>query len=107
MPDQWRPDRSGIMFSIEGSQTPQNPFETLYVIGRAVNALSDFDAPLAQEAIQFFVKLNNIPLWLSFAQERRLYHPFPALRDAILNPAQCPPQLLQEMRIWRQRLQLP
>ena len=104
MPDELRPDRIGVMFAIEQVTPRQNPFDKQFVIARAINSLADFDSPGARAAIQTFITHGDLPVWLSFAQERRLLHPYPALRDAILRPTDPPPELAAEVRLWRQRL---
>lgn len=107
MPDAMRPDRIGVMFSIEQVAPPRNPFERLYVVGRAIASLADFETPGARAAIDMFVGLNNIPVWLSHAGERRLLHPGPDLRDAILAPDPPPPALAAAVRHWRGLLAPP
>jgi hypothetical protein len=107
MPDALRPDRIGVMFTIESIAAPQNPFERQFVIWRALNALADFDTPGARQALQVFMERGDLPIWLSFQQQRRLLHPYPALRDAILRPGDPPPELAADVRLWRERLGLP
>ncbi|NOT41987.1 MAG: hypothetical protein HOP13_16025 [Alphaproteobacteria bacterium] len=104
MPDELRPDRTGVMFSIESVNPPQNPFERQFVVARAINSLTDFESPGARAALQTFIERGDLPVWLSFQQERRLLHPYPELRDAILRPATPSPELAAEVRIWRERL---
>lgn len=104
MPDDLRPDRIGVIFSIEFVDPPENPFEKQFVIARAVNGIADLDSPGARAALQTFIERGDLPVWLSFQQERRLLHPYPALRDAILRPANPPPELESEVRVWRERL---
>ncbi len=104
MPDELRPDRIGVMFSIETVNPPQNPFERQFVIARAINSLADLDSPGARAALQTFIDHGDLPVWLSFQQERRLLHPYPALRNAIVNPANPPAELAAEVRLWRERL---
>jgi hypothetical protein len=107
MPDELRPDRIGVMFTIETIQQPKNPFERHFVIARAINALDDFETPGANAALQTFIERGDLPVWLSFQQERRLLHPHPVLRDAILRLTATPPELEADVRLWRQRLELP
>jgi hypothetical protein len=106
MPDTLRPDRIGVMFSIESVDPPLNPFDKRFVIGRAINGLADFETPGARAALQVFTTEGDLPVWLSFQQERRLLHPYPALRDAILSNAVPPPNLQADVMLWRRRLGL-
>lgn len=104
MPDDARPDRIGVMFSIEEADPAQNPFEKLFVIARSINSLADLDSPGARQVIQVFIDRGDLPVWLSHGQERRLLHPHPALRDAILSSAPPPAALAAEVALWRRRL---
>jgi hypothetical protein len=104
MPDEFRPDRIGVIFSIETVNPPQNPFEKRFVLGRAVNNLADLDSPGARAALQTFIERGDLPVWLSYQQERRLLHPYPVLYKAIISPANPPPELAAEVRLWRERL---
>jgi len=104
MPDSLRPDRAGVIFTIEELPTPANPFEKRFVIARAVNGIADFDSPATRQALQVFVEQGDLPVWLSVNQERRLFHPYPALRDAILKPETASPALAEGVALWRKRL---
>ncbi|MFN8949294.1 MAG: YkgJ family cysteine cluster protein [Alphaproteobacteria bacterium] len=106
MPDELRPDRIGVMFSIEEIPAPQNPFERAFVIARAVNSIADFDRPEVRAALNVFMERGDLPVWLSFNQERRLLHPRPELRDAILSSGVPAPHLQAEAVAWKRRLGL-
>lgn len=106
MPEEMRPDRIGVMFSIEENPSPRNPFERAFVIARAVNSIADFDRPEVRGALNVFIEKGDLPVWLSFGQERRLLHPRPELRDAILSSAVPPEPLQAETLSWKRRLGL-
>ena len=107
MADEMRPDRIGVIFTIEAIDPPNNPFEKRFVVGRALNSLADLDSPGAQKVIQIFIDQGDLPVWLSHQQERRLLHPYPALRDAILRKGSAPPiHLAAQVRLWQQRLNI-
>lgn len=106
MPDSLRPDRTGVMFTIEDNPAPQNPFERAFVIARAVNSIADFDRPEVQAALNVFMERGDLPVWLSFNHERRLLHPRPELRDAILSSGVPAPHLQAEAVAWKRRLGL-
>lgn len=106
MPDTLRPDRTGVMFTIERVAEPQNPFEREFVIARALNSIEAFDGSEVRGALSVFMERGDLPVWLSFQQERRLLHPRPDLRDAILSSAAPPDALAEEVVLWRRRLGL-
>lgn len=106
MPDAIRPDRIGVMFTIEELANPANPFEREFVLGRALNGKADFDHPGVKATLDVFIKNGDLPVWFSAAGERVLVHPHAKLRDAILMPQTAPPDLLGEVQLWRGRLGL-
>ncbi len=106
MPDSLRPDRTGVMFTIERLAQPTNPFEREFVIARALNSIADLDGSEVRGALRVFMEQGDLPVWLSFRQERRLFHPRPELRDAILSSAAPPEALAAEVVLWRKRLGL-
>lgn len=106
MPDAIRPDRIGVMFTIESHAQPANPFEREFVIGRAVNGKADFESPGAKATLQVFITQGDLPIWLSAGGERTLHHPQPRVRDAILSTEPPPPDIAGEVALWRRRLQL-
>jgi hypothetical protein len=106
MPDTLRPDRIGVMFTIEGNAMPSNPFEREYVIGRAINGKADFETAGAKATLQVFVSQGDLPIWLSAGGERTLHHPQPRVRDAILAAGPPPPDIAADVMVWRKRLGL-
>jgi hypothetical protein len=106
MPDAIRPDRIGMMFTIERIAQPANPFEREFVLGRALNGRQDFDHPSVKATVDVFVKHGDLPVWLSAAGERVLVYPYPELRDAIMRPQTAPQHLIAEVQVWRGRLGL-
>src|SRR5262245_25408948 len=94
MPDDVRPDKLGIVFSIEIYNPPRTPFERIYIIGRAVDDLAVFDTPYGQAAIDMFVREGSYPVFVGFQGQKRLVYPDAELADAILNPDTTPHQAL-------------
>ena len=106
MPDELRPDKAGVIFTIEEMAEPRNPFERAFVIARVVDGPEALDNPITQMALQTFMQRGDLPIWISVGQERRLFHPRAELRDAILSAAAPPAHLAADVQLWRQRLGL-
>lgn len=103
MPDGLRPDRSGMMVSLEGHRPPRTIFENLYVVIRAIDGPEVFDTPIGQELIASFARMEVLPVWISWAGKKFLVHPDQALADAIVNPNTAHKELIAEGRAWRAR----
>jgi hypothetical protein len=86
MPEEVRPDKLGIIFSIETYNPPRTPFERIYIIGRAVDDPAAFETPYGQAAINMFVREGSYPVFLGFQGQKRLVDPDAQLADAILDP---------------------
>ncbi len=87
LPDEWRPDRIGVVFWIDRQDPPRTPFDRIFVIGQAIDDPAAFNSPPVKAAIETFAQQIGWPIWLGFGGERRLIYPDPAFQDAILHPA--------------------
>ncbi|ATQ41108.1 hypothetical protein [Caulobacter mirabilis] len=86
MPESARPDRCGVVFSIDSNRPAPSLYEHVYIVGRAINAPSDFDHPVASQAIDMFIRSGGLPVWLSWAGQKQLVYPTPAQDVAISSP---------------------
>jgi hypothetical protein len=102
LPDFTRPDRIGVVFSIDRHHPPRVPFEQLYIVARAINGPSDFENPQAKAAIQIFVEEGTLRVWLSFDGNKKLIYPNQDLANAIVNPNSTTPLPLKAIvSTWR------
>jgi len=63
LPDELRPDRSGVMFSLETrSPTAEAPDEAC-IVGRAVEGAQAFDSWEVEEAFAMFAREGSLPVW--------------------------------------------
>jgi hypothetical protein len=103
MPPETRPDRLGVMFTLERHLPPRNVFEHLYFVGVATGDPSALESPLAQDALRMLSE-GPLPVFVSAAGAKTLVHPEPNLADAILNPApQRDRSLVKQGRDWLRR----
>lgn len=104
LPDELRPDRSGVMFDLDRQRPQRNLFEHIFIIARAKDPAL-FDQPVVLQAIEMFVRQGQLPVWLSVDGKKRLIHPAGPLADAILDfdnlPADTDPALVEAARQWR------
>lgn len=109
LPDELRPDRLGVMFSLETAPTSEDPFLRARIVCRAVHGADAFERWEAVEAIDMFVREGSLPVWIAFGSAASIVHPKPThadhLRDAIKQPhAERMQGLEEEAAAWRLRL---
>ncbi len=86
LPDALRPDRSGVMLSLETAPAADDPFLRVRIVCRAVHSPDDLDRWEATEAVAMFVQEGSLPVWSAFGQTAALIYPHAAddLRDALM-----------------------
>jgi hypothetical protein len=103
MPPETRPDRLGVMFTLERHLPPRNVFEHLYFVGVATGDPRALDSPSARDAIRMLSE-SVLPVFVSSGGIKTLVHPEPVLADAIANPApQRDRALVKRGREWLKR----
>jgi len=103
LPIETRPDRLGVMFTLERHLPPRNLFEHLYYVGCAVGDPAALDSPLAKDVLAMLSQ-GVLPVFVSSNGMKTLVHPEPSLADAILNPApQRDRALVRQGRDWLKR----
>lgn len=90
MPDEARPDRSGVIFCLEGGESHPNLFARFRVVARPVGSSRALRSPLVRQVIAMFVQQGSLPVWLHRHGVRSLVHPLPDLADAIERPQATP-----------------
>jgi hypothetical protein len=108
LPDAMRPDRCGLLISIDRTVPPSNPFEQVSIVIRAIGDPAALDGSLAKAAIDMFAGEGSLPVHVSDGQQKKLVYPPPEMVEAIQQPilSPCTP-LAREARSWRERLGLP
>jgi hypothetical protein len=107
LPNFTRPDKIGVMLSVDQHEPPCAPFEKFYIIARPINGLDDFENPQARAAIQMFIDEGSVPVWLGFEGSKWMIYPSQEVAAAVLNPATgSSPAILAHAALWRQRLQI-
>lgn len=107
--DDMRPDKCGVMFTLDGDRQPQTLFDSFFIIGRtlAEGDRSAFDTPVVAAALQIVTKggTGAVPVFGSWEYGlKALLYPNGPLVDAILHPATTPfGYLAVEAQGWRAR----
>jgi hypothetical protein len=103
MPPETRPDKLGVLFTIDRQPMPLSPFDRLYFVGRAVR---DAKALYTENTLNVAYMLSNgpLPIYLSAGDERELIYPREDLAAAILHPDRPhAPALVEEGKAWMAR----
>lgn len=103
MPLETRPDKLGVMFTLERHLPPRNVFEHLYFVGVATGDPRALESQPAQDVIRMLSD-GALPVFVSAGGIKTLVHPEPRLADAIMNPApQRDRALVRQGRDWLKR----
>lgn len=104
MPDELRPDKSGMLFSLIIHDEPRSLLENAHITCIAMKSKAAYDAPLAAAAVRRYIDEGVLPVWLGFDGGKSLIYPDPAFADAIEHPATSQQNpLVERGKEWRQR----
>jgi hypothetical protein len=96
LPEEARPDRCGVIFTLFRWSRAQPDFLRPSVVATAVNAPADFDHPVARACLDMLVRNEAMSIWLQHAGRARRLFPDDELADAMLNPDTTPHRHLLE-----------
>jgi Fe-S-cluster containining protein len=102
MPEEARPDRSGLLVSLAFVREPQNCFEGVSVNVRALRGSEAIDKGMAA-AILDSVCDRLVPVWFSDGSEKVLVHPETEVARLVLSGEPAPAELADEVAAWRER----
>ena len=100
MPAETRPDRMGVVFTLDRQPRPETPFDRLYFVGRVVDDAAALETQAARDTAAMFAQ-GPLPVFLAWGENRLLVYPRAELADAILKPEMtADPALVQEGLRW-------
>ncbi|MEG3124165.1 YkgJ family cysteine cluster protein [Sphingomonas sp. GB1N7] len=102
MPDAARPDRSGLLVSLNFVHEPQNCFEGVSINVRAL-AGSDAIASGMAATVLDSVCDQLVPVWFSDGSRKMLMHPENDVARLVLSGDPAPAHLENEVAAWRER----
>jgi hypothetical protein len=100
MPEEARPDRSGLLVSLSFNREPRNCFEGVSITVRALpgsNAIANGMAARVLDAICD----RLVPVWFSDGSEKMLMHPENDVAQHVIAGTAEPPNLREEVAAWR------
>lgn len=75
LPDALRPDRCGVMFSLDSRPPAADAPDGACIVGRAAQDVRDFDRPETVEGFAMFVREGSLPVWKVSERGATLVHP--------------------------------
>ena len=102
LPEDARPDRSGLLVSLNFVREPQNCFEGVSI---NVRALAGSDAIANGMAATVLDSLCDqlVPVWFSDGTKKMLMHPDDEIARLVLSGDAAPAHLQHEVEAWRAR----
>ena len=105
MPEETRPDRMGVVFSLARPAVAVNILRKVYIRGMAINSWEDFRSPHVDRTVAMF-RSGGLPVWLQFGETAHLVHPSEAVANVLIRgEAPSTPEVAIEAERWRQRYQ--
>lgn len=102
LPDEARPDRSGLLVSLNFVSEPQNCFEGVSIHVRML-AGSDAIANGLAATVLDIVCDQLIPVWFSDGAKKMLMHPDNEVARLVMSGEPAPGHLRDEVAAWRER----
>lgn len=102
MPDEARPDRSGILVSLNFVHEPQNCFDGISINVRALAGSGAIENGMAATILDRVCN-QLIPVWFSNGSKKMLMHPENDVAQLVLSGAVAPAHLQYEVAAWRER----
>lgn len=102
MPDETRPDLSGLLVSLNFVQKPQNCFEAVSINVRVLAGSEAIENGMAA-AVLDSVCNQLVPVWFSDGSKKMLMHPDNDVAVLVISGDPAPTHLHDEVTAWRNR----
>ncbi|CUS43877.1 hypothetical protein MGWOODY_Smn1760 [hydrothermal vent metagenome] len=102
MPDEARPDRSGLLVSLNFEHEPRNCFEGVSINVRALAGSDAIENGMAAVVLDSLCD-QLIPVWFSDGAKKMLMHPEDEVARLVLSGEVAPAHLRDEVAAWRER----
>jgi len=102
MPDDARPDRSGLLVSLNFERAPRNCFEGVSINVRALAGSEAIDKGMAATILDSVCD-RLVPVWFSDGSKKMLMHPDNDVASLVLSGEPAPAHLQGEVAAWRER----
>lgn len=105
MPEEARPDRSGLLVSLNFERTPRNMFEGVSINVRTLPGSDAIATGMAQTVLDSVCD-GLVPVWFSDGSRKMLMHPDNEVARLVLSGDPAPAHLADEVAAWRERYAL-
>ncbi|WP_184015685.1 YkgJ family cysteine cluster protein [Sphingobium boeckii] len=102
MPDDARPDRSGILVSLDFVRDPSNCFEGVSIMVRMHPGSKAIENGMASSILDVLCD-RLVPVWFSDGTKKMLMHPEDCVASLVISGGAAPPHLRDEVAAWRER----
>lgn len=102
LPDDARPDRSGLLVSLNFVKAPQNCFEGVSIHVRALAGSNAIENGMAATILDRLCD-QLVPVWFSDGSKKMLLHPDSEVAGLVVSGAPAPAHLRDEVADWRER----
>jgi Fe-S-cluster containining protein len=102
LPDEARPDRSGLLVSINFEQEPRNCFEGVSINVRLLDGSDAIGNGMAATILDTLCD-QLVPVWFSDGSKKMLMHPDNEVASLALSGEVAPAHLRSEVAAWRER----
>lgn len=102
MPDWARPDRSGLLVSLNFVREPRNCLEGVSINIRAIEGAGAIDDGMAASVLDSLCD-RLIPVWFSDGARKMLMHPENDVASLVISGEPAPAHLRDEVAAWRER----
>ena len=105
MPDEARPDRSGLLVALNFVREPRNCLEAVSISVQALPDSGAIDPGMAGIVLDSLCD-RLVPVWFTDGTRKMLMHPDNEVAGLVLSGAAPPAELLGEVAAWRERYAL-
>ena len=100
MPDEARPDRCGLLVSVNFEREPRNCFEGVSINVRKLSGSDAIESGMAGTVLDSLCE-GLVPVWFSDGSKKMLMHPHNEVARLVISGDPAPPHLREEVTIWR------
>jgi hypothetical protein len=102
MPEEARPDLSGLMVSLDFVREPRNCLEGVAIVVRSVAGRGAFESETAERILDSLCD-RLVPVWLHDGSKKVLVHPEADVAHHVISGDPAPADLEEEVAAWRAR----
>ncbi len=102
LPEEARPDRSGLLVSVNFVREPRNCFEGVSIHVRTTGSIDTIDKAMAGIVLDSLCD-RLIAVWFSDGSKKMLMHPETDVARLVISGDRAPAHLADEVAAWRER----